>query len=238
MLSFPPMRPPWEDLEPASRSAVERQRHAAKRVDQFATAVFAVAMALPVIRLIEQASTTILPGSPLIQMVRAIGPAIASCAIALLALLASWLLHHLVSHYLTRSSGTLLLLHAVLLPSVLFIPFSASLLNLLSLTRPMLLLFEGNVLLVQLLLMLTWRHAIRGGLLFGSDVPRRVVLRVRLLLGAGVGALVAVAGVAMVSPAVSLVAFAVVLLAQMIIIARGGYALDLHTPPPCSPSGY
>lgn len=238
MLSFPPMRPPWEDLEPASRSAVERQRHAAKRVEQFATAVFAVAMALPVVRLIEQASISILPGSPLIQMLRTIGPAIASCAIALLVLLANWLLHHLVSHYLTRSSGTLLLLHVVLLPSVLFIPFSASLLNVQSLTRTTLLLFECNVVMLQLLLMLTWRHAVRGGLLFGSDVPRRVVLRVRLLLGAGAGALVVVAGVAMVSPAASLMAFVAVLLAQMLFIARGGYALDLHAPPPRSPSGY
>lgn len=238
MLSLRPMRPPWEELEPASKSAVERNRHAARRVEQFATAIFAVAMALPVLRLIDHATASIEPDSSLTQAIQATWPASGACAAALLVLLTCWFLHHLMFHYLTRSSGPLLLLHAALLPAVLFVPFSAALLNTLTLTRQAVLLFEGNAILLQLLLVLAWRHAVKGGLLFGSDVPRRVVVRVRLLLIAGAASLGLVAGLALINSTLSLLALAAVLTAQMALIARGGYALDLRTPASRASSGF
>jgi len=223
------MRPPWEELEPASRGAVERKRHAAYRVEQFGTTVFAVALALPVIQLVTQASSLMLPASSLAQALRAILPAFGACVAALLALIACWFLYHIAFHYLTRSSGTLLLLHGILLPAALLIPFSAALLDTLALYRQAVLLFGGNIILLQLLLALIWRHAVKAGLLFGSDVPRRVVLRIRLMLGASVAALAIATTFALLSPVVSVTLLAAILAAQMALIARGGYRLDLYS---------
>jgi len=222
------MRPPWEELEPASRGAVERQRHAARRVEQLATVVFAAAMALPVILLINHMVSSVPAQSTLSEALRATWPASGACAMAILVLLSCWFLHHLQFHYLTRSSGWLLLIHALLLPSALFVPFSTALLNTLSLTREALLLFEGNVLIIQLLLLLIWRHAVKAGLLFGSDVPRRVVMRLRTMLKSGVAVMLLVCGLAFVSTTVSLTALVVLLVAQMALIARGGYTIDLR----------
>lgn len=91
------------------------------------------------------------------------------------------------------------------------------------LDRTALLVFEGNAILVQLLLMLTWRQAIKGGLVFGSNVPRRAVFRLRLLLMMGLAAFIIATGLAFISPAVSAAALAAAAIAQMIDIARRGY---------------
>ncbi|MBN1151695.1 MAG: DUF1211 domain-containing protein [Dehalococcoidia bacterium] len=214
-------------MEPASRSAVERNRLAARRVEQFATVVFALAMALPVILLIDDARAAIAPGRTLTDTAVALLPAFGASAVAMLILLSSWFIHHLEFHYLTRSSGPLLLLHAALLPALLTVPFSAMLLNSLSLTLQSLLLLAGNALLIQLLLMLLWRHAVKGGLLFGGDVPRRVVVRFRLLLDVSVAAIVAVCIAALLNPLVSFGGLVAICLAQIALIARGGYTLDV-----------
>ena len=148
-----------------------------------------------------------------------------------LALLSCWFLYHLEFHYLTRSSGRLLFTHALLLPSALFVPFSTALLNTLTLSRQSLLPLEGNVLLLQLLLLLTWRHAVKGGLLFGSDVPARVVRRLRLILRASTSAMVAVFGLAFVSATASLGLLVALFVTQIALVAKGGYTLDLRAGP-------
>ena len=215
-------------MEPASRGAVERQRHAARRVEQLATVVFAAAMALQEFLFINHALSVTPSSSELRETLATLGPAAGACAMGLLTLLACWFLHHLQFHYLTRSSGWLLLIHALLLPSALFVPFSTALLNTLSLTRQSLLLFEGDVLIIQVLLLLIWRHAVKAGLLFGSDVPRRVVMRLRTMLRSSVAALLLICGLALVSTTVSLGAIVALLVAQMAVVAKGGYTLDIR----------
>jgi uncharacterized membrane protein len=222
------MRPPWEELEPASRGAVERQRHAARRVEQLATVVLAAAMALVVVLLINHTVSSIPAHGTLSQALRAAWPAAGASAMGLLVLLSCWFLHHLQFHYLTRSSGWLLLIHALLLTAALFVPFSTALLNTLSLTRQALLLFEGNVLIMQVLLLLTWRHAVKAGLLFGSDVPRRVVVRLRTMLRSGVAATLVICMLAFVSTTISVGALVTLMVAQMALIVKGGYTLDLR----------
>ena len=223
------MRPPWEELEPASRGAVERQHQAVRRIEQLSTVVFAAAMALLVILLVNYTRASSTSGDGLVDIVRVIWPAAAGCATGFLVILSCWFLYHLQFHYLTQSSGWLLLMHALLLPSALFIPFSTDLLNTLALTRQAVLLLEGNVFVMQLLLLLIWRHAIKGGLLFGSDVPSRVVRRLKMMLRAGVSAMLVVIGLALVSAPASLGALIAVLVAQIAFVVKGGYTLEIHT---------
>ena len=227
MLSLPPMRPPWDELEPASRGTVERQHQAVRRVEQLVTVVFAAAMALLVILLVNYTSASATTESSLSAILRSTWPAAGACAMGFLVLLSCWLLYHLQFHYLTQSSGWLLLLHALLLPSALLIPFSTALLNTLALTRQSVLLFDANVLVIQILLLLMWRHSVKGGLLFGGNVPSRVVRRMRLLLRAGVSAMLIVIGLALVSTPAGLGALIALLVLEIALVAKGGYTLDL-----------
>ncbi len=230
MLSLRPMRPPWEELEPASRGAVESQHQAVRRVEQLATVVFAASMALLVILLVNRVTTSTPEGGDLARALPEIWPAAGACAIGFLALFASWFLYHLQFHYLTQSSGWLLFLHALLLPSALLIPFSTALLDTLAVTRDVVALLGGNVLLVQVLLLLIWRHAVKGGLLFGSNVPVRVVRRMKLLLCAGVSAMLVVIALALLSAPVSLGALIAVLATETALVVKGGYTLEIRTP--------
>jgi uncharacterized membrane protein len=230
VLSLRPMRPPWEELEPASRGAVQSQHQAVRRIEQLATVVFAASMALLVILLVDRVNTSSPQGSDLARILPYIWPAVGACAIGFLALLASWFLYHLQFHYLTQSSGWLLFMHALLLPSALLVPFSTALFDALSLTRDAVLLVEANVLLVQVVLLLIWRHAVKGGLLFGSNVPSRVVRHMKALLRAGVSAMLVVIALALLSAPASLGALVAVLLGELVLVVKGGYTLDIRAP--------
>ncbi len=230
MVSLRPMRPPWEELEPASRVTVERQHQDVRRVEQLATVALGAAMALLVILLVDRIRVSPTQAVALSDILPALWPAAGVCAIGFLVLLSCWFLYHLQFHYLTQSSGWLLLIHALLVPSALFIPFSADLLNALGLTRQAVLLLAGNVFAIQLLLLLTWRHAVKGGLLFGSDVPPRVVRRMKWLLRAGVGAMLLVIGLALLSAPAGVGTLVAVLAAEIAVVVKGGYTLNIRTP--------
>jgi uncharacterized membrane protein len=188
-------------------------------------------MTVLAVLLINHSAVSVRPGSTLAEALPAMWPAAGACAVGFLALLSCWFLHHLQFHYLTRSSGGLLLAHALLLPAVLLVPFSTALLNTLALRSQALLPFEANELLLQVLLLLTWRHAVKGGLLFGSDVPSQVVRRLRLMLRAGSITMLVIVGLAFVSAPVSLGALIALLGTQIALVAKGGYTLDLRASP-------
>jgi uncharacterized membrane protein len=226
MLSLRPMRLPWEELEPASRGAVERQRQAVRRVERLAAAAFAAAMALLVLLLAADTVSSLPEQATLPEALRMTWRTAVAGAVGFLALLSCWFLHHLEFHYLTRSSGGLLLLHTILLPAVLLVPLSAALHNTLSPTAHALLFFEVNVVTIQVVLLLTWRHAVKGGLLFGSDVPRRVVMRLRTILGSGVALLLGACVLSLVNTLASVVVLAAVLVAQIALVGIGGYTLE------------
>ena len=224
MLSLRPMRPPWEELEPASRGAVERQRQAVRRVEQLATLACVAALALVAWAAVESIQTAVASVGGV-----AIGPAAGAGVLAVFIVLTAWLIHHLQFAYLTRSSGTLLLLHVLLVPSLLFVPSSTAVMVTAGLTRTAVLLVVLNVLLLDGLLLLAWRHAVKGGLLFGGDVPSRVVARVRLLLNVSVVALAGTTGLSYVQPVSGMVALICLLILQVAVVARGGYTLDVRS---------
>ncbi len=234
MLSFRPMRAPWEELEPASRSAVERQRRAVGRVEHLAAATYAAALALLAWSTLGTVAGSVTPDSTVIGIVRSMWPAVGCAALGLLALLSCWLLHHLQLTYLTRSSGTLLFLHALLLPAILSIPVSVKALSSAAFSPATVLLFMSNVLSLEIVLLLIWRQAVRGGLLFGGDVPSRVVIRIRLLLRFSVVLMLASIAASQLLPTAGLLLAATLLLLQILVVVRGGYLLDLkaRTAPP------
>jgi uncharacterized membrane protein len=218
------MRPPWEELEPASRGAVERQRQAVRRIEQLATLACVAALALAAWATVEAIRNSVASGGG-----AAIWPTAGAGGLAGLIVLTAWLIHHLQFAYLTRSSGTLLLLHVLLVPSLLFVPSSTAVLVTAGLTRTAMPLVAVNVLLLDVVLLLAWRHAVKGGLLFGGDVPSRVVARVRLLLRTSVVAFTATAGLSYAHPISGMVALICLLVLQVAVVARGGYTLDVHS---------
>ncbi len=227
MLSLQPMRPPWEELEPASQGAVERRRQAIRNLAQFTSIACAATLALVVVDFASHLVSALPAHSSLPHAAREIRPALIATLLSCLILLTFWLLPHLQFHYLTRTSGTLLVLHVFLLPCIVLLTASHAVLSSLGFVRDAGILYAGNVLAAHALLLLTWQHAIKGGLLFGSDVPARAVTRLRLLLRFGtIGPLVAV-GVTFVNVAASLFVLAALSAIHLTLIARGGYTLDI-----------
>lgn len=222
------MRLPWEELEPASQGAVERQHRAVRHITHFTNTVFAVAMALLVLQLVDYAVSSVSQAQSLLVIIRMLWPALAACALGFLVLFVSWMVHHVQFNYLTKSSGGLLLLHVLMLSSALLLPVSTVLLNNSEPDPNTVAIYTGHVLVLQLLLLLTWRHAVKGGLLFGSDVPARIVFRLRLMLRWQTILLIVIFGLAFANPALSLGALAGVFAISLLLIAKGGYTLDLR----------
>jgi len=223
------MRPPWEELEPASRGAIERQRQAVRRVEQLATLACVASLALVAWAAVESIRTAVASDGGTAGTATAIWSVAGAGALAVLIVLTAWLIHHLQFAYLTRSSGTLLLLHVLLVPLLLFVPSSTAVLVSAGLTRTAVLLVALNVLLLDGVLLLAWSHAVKGGLLFGGDVPSRVVARVRFLLRTSVVALAATTGLCYAHPMSGMVTLICLLILQVALVARGGYTLDLRS---------
>lgn len=137
-----------------------------------------------------------------------------------------WLLHHYQFRYLTGSSGNLAWLTGMLLASVAVIPFSTAVLGEYRVLTTAVVLYEGNLLAIQLMLLLTWRHAVKGGLMFGGDAPAGIVRRMRLALTLGVAYILVAMGLAFVAPRASLDVLFGLGLFYAILTWRGGYTLD------------
>ncbi len=226
------MRAPWEDLEPASRERVERHRSAINRLESLTDVVFALSVIVLVLR-------TELPqlGIPPSDLPRALIESLAGLYVyplCFLFLFVYWVLHHYQFRYLTRSSGRLVWLTGLLIASVAVLPLTASLLDSGSLLTITVLMFEVNVLVVHLLLYFTWRHAVKGGLMFGGDVPSGIVRRMRTALRLGVAYILITVGLAFVAPNISISVLVGLALFYIVLTSRGGYALDVrhHESPP------
>lgn len=226
------MRAPWEDLEPASKERVERHRNAINRLESFTDVVFALSVIVLVLR-------TELPelDVPLPDLPGALFESIAqlyTCPLCFLFLFVYWVLHHYQFRYLTRSSGRLVWLTGLLIASVAVLPLTASLLHSSGLLTTTVLIFEANVLAVQMLLYFTWKHAVKGGLMFGGDVPSGIVRRMRTALRLGAVYILIAIGLALVSPHISLSALMGLAVFYIVLTARGGYTLDIlhHGSPP------
>lgn len=222
------MRLPWEELEPASRSTTERQRRAVLRLERLTDHVFSAAVMvlviLPAMPHLLNAADSSLTWQSLLQMYSTLLLHVLSVFI----LFVLWMLHHYEFHYLTRASGALAWLNALLLLCVALTPITTSMLNGFASEGVAVLLYEADMLAMLLLLVLIWRHAAGAGLLFGSDIPSRTVGRMRLILRAGAVILLLIAVLALFVPNVSLALTAALFMLYAVITARGGYALDLR----------
>ncbi len=228
------MRLPWEELEPASRSTTERQRRAVLRLERLTDHVFSAAVMvlviLPAMPHLLNAADSSLTWQSLLQMYSTLLLHVLSVFI----LFVLWMLHHYEFHYLTRASGALAWLNALLLLCVALTPITTSMLNGFASEGVAVLLYEADMLAMLLLLVLIWRHAAGAGLLFGSDIPSRTVGRMRLILRAGAVILLLIAVLALFVPNVSLALTAALFMLYAVITARGGYALDLRRGGPAS----
>jgi len=228
------VRLPWEELEPASRSTTERQRRAVLRLERLTDHVFSAAVMvlviLPAMPHLLNAADSSLTWQSLLQMYSTLLLHVLSVFI----LFVLWMLHHYEFHYLTRASGALAWLNALLLLCVALTPITTSMLNGFASEGVAVLLYEADMLAMLLLLVLIWRHAAGAGLLFGSDIPSRTVGRMRLILRAGAVILLLIAVLALFVPNVSLALTAALFMLYAVITARGGYALDLRRGGPAS----
>jgi len=222
------VRLPWEELEPASRSTTERQRRAVLRLERLTDCVFSAAVMvlviLPAIPHLLNTADSPFSWQSLLQMY----PTLLLHVLSVFILFVLWILHHYEFHYLTRASGALAWLNALLLLWVAVTPITTSLLNGFASEGPAVLLYEANMLAILLLLVFIWRHAAGAGLLFGSDIPSRTVGRMRLVLRAGAVILLLIAALAPFAPNVSLALTAALFILYAVITARGGYALELR----------
>jgi len=228
VLSLPPVRLPWEELEPASRSTTERQRRAVLRLERLTDCVFSAAVvALILIPAIPYLSG-MADAPPTWQWLLQVWPALLLHVFSAFALFGLWTLHHYVFHYLTRASGALAWLNAAFLLFLAATPVTASLLNGFDSSGAAALLYSANLLAMLLLLLLIWRHASVAGLLFGSDMPPRTVQRMRAALRCGAAAQCVGAALAPLAPNAALAATAAVFVTYAVVTARGGYALELR----------
>ena len=221
------MRLPWEELEPARHALVEKQRQAVNRVEQFAACVFAISIALLVFHLAVPQLTPAPTEAVLQRSLLAMYPSFYACALSFIVLLMYWVLHHIQFHYLTHSSGRLVWLNALMLAFVALFPFSTALVSTYAMTKTAVLLYEANIFAIQLLLALSWKHAVQSGLLFGGDTPSRVVHRMKTALGIGIVYLLVTMGLVFISPFLSMRLLIVLAIYYIVLTARGGYALEL-----------
>jgi uncharacterized membrane protein len=229
------MRAPWEELEPASRHSVEKQHQALRRVEQLGDGVFAVAMTLLVLQLVVPQFIRQPSEAALRHALLDMSPAFYAYALSFLVLLMFWVLHHFEFHYMTRSSGGLIWLSAVLLVFVALAPFSTALVSRYAMTKTAVLFYEGNLLAIQLLLALTWRHAVGGGLLFGGDTPASVVRRMRMALLVGNAYLLLTIALVFIEPHLSMNVLIGLGVYYVVLTAKGGYTLELRKARPPTP---
>jgi len=229
------MRAPWDVLEPAAHADIEREERSVARMERITTAVFGFATALLVLNLVvptvEGQPTDAALLVALLQMV----PAFLAFALSFSLLATCWVLHHFQLHYFVRTSGGVLWANGALMLAVVIVPFSTALVSTYAMTRTAIMLYELNIAAMLVLLQLTWRTAIKTGLLFGGNVPSAVVRRMRLALTLGVAYVLTTMPLAWVNPYLSLGLLAGLAAFYIFLTARGGYTLDAFkrkAPPP------
>ena len=229
------MRAPWEELEPASRHSVEKQQQALRRVEQLGDSVFAVAMTLLVLQLVVPQFIQQPSEAGLQHALLDMSLAFYAYGLSFLVLLMFWVLHHFEFHYMTRSNGGLIWLNALLLIFVALAPFSAALVSKYAMTKTAVLFYEGNLLAIQVLLLLTWWHAVGRGLLFGGDTPASVVRRMRTALRIGTAYLLVTIALVFVGPHLSMNVLLGLVVYYVVLTAKGGYTLELRKARPPTP---
>jgi uncharacterized membrane protein len=144
------------------------------RLTALSDGVFSVAMTLLVIDLKTPAAEAMHSEHDLWTALLALAPRLVTYLMSFLTLGIFWLGQQAQLDRAKHSDRDLMWLHIAFLCAVTLVPFSTSLLAEFFTYRVALIVYWANILLLGLLLLATWRHAVRGGLLREDVTPVEV----------------------------------------------------------------
>jgi uncharacterized membrane protein len=152
-------------------------RLAGQNVDRLAAlsdGVFAVAMTLLVLDLRAPAAEAVHSEHELLAALATLSPRLVPYFMSFLTLGIFWLGQQAQLDRLARSDRDLAWMHVGFLCAVCLVPFSTALLAEFLTYRSALLVYWGNILVLGLVLLLTWRHTLRAKLVRDDTTPEIV----------------------------------------------------------------
>ena len=144
------------------------------RLTALSDGVFSVAMTLLVIDLKTPMAEAVHSEHDLWTALLPLGPRLVTYLMSFVTLGIFWLGQQAQLDRVKHSDRDLTWLHVAFMCAVTLVPFSTSLLAEFFTYRIALIVYWANILLLGLLLLATWRHAVRGGLLRDEVTPAEV----------------------------------------------------------------
>ena len=142
-----------------------------ERLAALSDGVFAVAMTLLALDLRAPAAEAIHSERELLGALAGVAPRVVPYLMSFLTLGIFWLGQQAQLDRLARSDRDLAWMHVGFLCSICLVPFSTALLSEFLTYRVALVVYWLNILLMGMVLLLTWRHAVRGALLREDATP-------------------------------------------------------------------
>lgn len=143
------------------------------RIEALTDGIFAIAMTLLVLGIeVPQ----LFPLIPLNRLFESLFPDIIHYVISFLALAVIWVLHHQQFHYIRFIDHTLLWLNIVWLMLVGLVPFSTSLADTYTGIKFANIPFAINILLISLLLLAQWQHAVKNRHLIIPELTKETTI--------------------------------------------------------------
>jgi uncharacterized membrane protein len=146
------------------------------RVEALTDGIFAFAMTLLVTTLDFPNSTTPLPPLTVPSLVSLYSPDLLQYIIAFAVLAGFWVTHHIHFHYIRVMDRTALWINIACLLFVALVPFTTALAGDYPDTPLAAIVFEVNLLIIGLLILLIWNYATVGRRLVEKSLGERVVL--------------------------------------------------------------
>lgn len=186
------------------------------RIQSLSDGVFAVSMGVMILQL---AIPVVPAGAPLRELLWRLGamaPALLACAGGFVLMAVLWYYQHVTFHFVRHTNGVLLWLNLVFLMFLAGLPFSISMLGRYPMEATAQFLFFGNLLAASTTLNWHWYYAIRHYMVAPEmevEIGRRITGQLRLAPAACVLAL----ALALLSPNLAYIGFALVLLLGLIL---------------------
>lgn len=149
-----------------------------ERLIFFTDAVFAIAITLLIIDIHLPANAE----ANLAGSLRHLVPEFEGFVMSFLVIALYWMSHHRVFRYIRRYDAPLLWINAVLLMSIVFIPFSTSLISSYGDQALAVMFYALNLAVIGALFLLLWTHAAFRGNLVNSETPREMIRRTTVAL--------------------------------------------------------
>jgi uncharacterized membrane protein len=145
-----------------------------ERLAALADGVFAVAMTLLVLDLRAPAAEAIHSERELLDALATVAPRLVPYFMSFLTLGIFWLGQQVQLDRVAKSDRDLAWMHIGFLCAVCLVPFSTALLAEFLTYRTALIVYWLNILILGLVLLLTWRHTVRAGLVRDDTTPQAV----------------------------------------------------------------